>query len=73
MLLSGFTFPIASMPDPLQVVSHIVPAKWFLIIVRGIMIRGVGLEFVWTETLIIAGMTLLFMGVSVRSFNLRLE
>lgn len=73
VLLSGFIFPIASMPDPLQVVSHIVPAKWFLIIVRGIMIRGVGLEFVWTETLIIAGMTLLFMGVSVRSFNLRLE
>lgn len=73
VLLSGFIFPIASMPDPLQIVSHIVPAKWFLIIVRGIMIRGVGLEFVWKETLVIAGMTLLFMGVSVRSFNLRLE
>ena len=73
VLLSGFIFPIESMPEVLQVVSHIVPAKWFLIVVRGIMIRGIGLEFLWMETLIIAGMTMLFVGVSVRSFRLRLE
>ncbi len=73
VLLSGFIFPIASMPAPLQMLSHVVPAKWFLIIVRSIMIRGVGLELIWRETIIIAGMTLLFIGVSVRSFKLRLE
>lgn len=73
VLLSGFIFPIESMPEPLQVLSHIVPAKWFLIIVRGIMIRGIGIEFLWMETLIIGGMTLLFIAVSVRSFKLRLE
>jgi ABC-2 type transport system permease protein len=73
VLLSGFIFPIASMPEPLQFVSHAIPAKWFLIVVRGIMIRGVGIEFVWFETLVLAGMTALFLGVAVRSFNIRLE
>lgn len=73
VLLSGFIFPIASMPEPLQMISHLIPAKWFLIVVRGIMIRGVGLELVWRETLVLGAMTFLFIGISVRSFNLRLE
>ena len=73
VLLSGFIFPISSMPAPLQVASHMIPAKWFLIIVRGIMIRGVGFELVWKETLVLAGMTVLFIGASVRSFNIRLD
>lgn len=73
IVLSGFIFPIDSMPDPLQVVSHIVPAKWFLIIIRGIMLKGVGLEYFWKETLILAGMTLLLVVASIRSFKVRLE
>jgi drug efflux transport system permease protein len=72
VILSGFMFPVASMPVPLQNVSHIVPAKWFLIVIRGIMIKGVGLEVVWRETLILGGMTLMFLAASVRSFNVRL-
>ena len=73
VLLSGFIFPISSMPEPLRILSHAVPARWFLTIVRGIMIRGVGLEFVWRETLVLVGMTAVFIGISVRSFNLRLD
>ncbi|MEX1055797.1 MAG: ABC transporter permease, partial [Rhodothermales bacterium] len=73
VLLSGFIFPITSMPEPLQMASHLIPAKWFLIIVRGIMIRGVGFEFIWKETLVLVGMTALFIGASVRSFNIRLD
>lgn len=73
ILLSGFMFPVSSMPEILQWVSNIVPARWFLIIVRGIMIKGVGLEVLWQETLIIAGMTLFFIALSVRSFKIRLE
>ena len=73
VILSGFIFPIASMPVPLQTVSHIVPAKWFLRIIRGIMIRGVGFEYFWRETAILFGMTLLFVGLSVKNFKIRLE
>ncbi|HRG79989.1 MAG TPA: ABC transporter permease, partial [Cyclobacteriaceae bacterium] len=51
VMLSGFMFPIENMPVPLQVVSNIVPAKWFYNIVRNIMIKGVGFEHVWKETL----------------------
>ena len=72
VILSGFIFPIASMPDVLQYVSHLVPAKWFLRIIRGIMIKGVGMHYVWKETLILAAMTIVFLVVSVRNFKVRL-
>ncbi len=73
MLLSGFIFPIENMPVILQWVSHIIPAKWFLIIVRGIMLKGIGIEYFWKETLILLGMTLFCLAVSVKNFKIRLE
>ncbi|MDP2089681.1 MAG: ABC transporter permease [Flavobacteriaceae bacterium] len=73
ILLSGFIFPIASMPAPLQVISHIIPAKWFIIIIKGIMLKGVGIAFIWKETLILVAMTLFFMVLSVKKYKIRLE
>lgn len=73
IILSGFIFPISSMPVILQVISNIVPAKWFLIIVKGIMLKGVGIEYLWKETLILGGMMLLFVAVSVKKFKIRLQ
>ncbi len=73
ILLSGFIFPINSMPFPLQVISNIIPAKWFIIILKGIMLKGVGLAFVWKETLILIGMTLFFIVLSVKKYKIRLE
>ncbi|KGL62112.1 ABC transporter permease [Polaribacter sp. Hel1_85] len=73
ILLSGFIFPITSMPLPLQVISNIIPAKWFIIIIKGIMLKGVGLEFIWKETLILLGMTVFFIGLSVKKYKIRLE
>jgi ABC-2 type transport system permease protein len=73
ILLSGFIFPITSMPLPLQVISNIIPAKWFIIIVKGIMLKGVGLQYVWKETLVLIGMTVFFIGLSVKKYKIRLE
>jgi ABC-2 type transport system permease protein len=73
IILSGFIFPIASMPWPLQWLSHTVPAKWFLVIVKGIMLKGIGLTYLWKETLVLVGMTALFIGASVKNLNVRLE
>lgn len=73
ILLSGFIFPISGMPLPLQIISNIIPAKWFIIIIKGIMIKGVGLEFLWKETLILLGMTVFFIGLSVKKYKIRLE
>ena len=73
ILLSGFIFPISSMPFPLQVISNIIPAKWFIIIIKGIMLKGVGLQFIWKETLILLGMTVFFIALSVKKYKIRLE
>ena len=73
VILSGFIFPIASMPLPLRLITHLVPAKWFLIIIRDIMLKGIGIEYFWRETLVLAGMTFVLMAASVKSFRIRLE
>jgi ABC-2 type transport system permease protein len=73
LLFSGFLFPVENMPIPLQVISNIVPAKWYYIIVKTVMIKGLGLEYVWKETLILVAMTLLLLGISIRKFKNRLE
>jgi len=73
ILLSGFIFPISSMPLPLQWISNIIPARWFIIIIKSIMLKGVGLQFIWKETLILIGMTLFFIVISVKKYKIRLE
>lgn len=73
ILLSGFIFPISSMPEPLQIISHIIPAKWFIIIIKGIMLKGVDLSFLWKESLILISMTVLFIGLSIKKYKIRLE
>ncbi len=73
ILLSGFIFPIASMPKPLQWLSNIVPATWYIIIIKGIMLKGVGLLTLWKESLILLGMTLFFILLSVKKYKIRLE
>lgn len=73
VMLSGFMFPIENMPLPLRTVSNIVPAKWFYIIVRSVMIKGLGIMGVWKETLVLVGMLLFFLTVAVKRFKIRLQ
>ena len=72
-LLSGMIFPIASMPGWLQPVTNVVPARWFIVIARGIMLKGAGLAYLWQETLVLAGMALLLLVAATRSFHTRLD
>jgi ABC-2 type transport system permease protein len=60
MLLSGFIFPISSMPEPMQYVTLLIPLRYFLVIIRGIFLKGVGLEVLWPQAL-----ALLVFGVTV--------
>jgi ABC-2 type transport system permease protein len=73
MLLSGFIFPIESMPAPLRAISRVVPARWFVLVARGIMLKGIGLAYVWPATLVLLGMALFLLAASTRSFHERLE
>jgi ABC-2 type transport system permease protein len=73
ILLSGFIFPIANMPVVLRVISDFMPGKWFIIIIKNIMLKGTGIAYFWKETLILFAMTLVFLGISIKKFNIRLE
>jgi ABC-2 type transport system permease protein len=73
MLLSGFIFPVENMPWVLRVISNVVPAKWFLIIIKGIMLKGSGIGMLWKETLILTGFILIFIGLSIKNYKVRLS
>jgi ABC-2 type transport system permease protein len=73
ILLSGFIFPIENMPKIYDYVSLFLPPRWFVEIIRTIMIKGAGFGYVWKETLVLVVMTLFFMILSARKFKLRLE
>lgn len=73
ILLSGFIFPIENMPVALQILSYIMPPRWFIIIIKSIMIKGLGFQYIWKETLIIAGMAVFFIVLSIKKFKIRLE
>jgi ABC-2 type transport system permease protein len=71
--LSGMMFPIESMPIVLQWISNIIPAKWFIIAMRNIMIKGLGFSSIVKEVAILSFMALFFIMLSLKKFKLRLE
>ena len=73
IILSGFIFPIRNMPFPLQMISNIIPPKYFIVILKNIMLKGVGFEYVWKETLILVVMTFGFIALSLKKFKIRLQ
>ncbi len=73
MLLSGFVFPIENLPDILRWLSIIMPPRWFIVIIKNIMLKGTGFLIVWKETLYLVAFTVFFIGLSVRKFKIRLE
>lgn len=72
MLLSGMMFPIESMPEVLQYLSCIIPARWYISAVKKIMIQGVDIQYAMNELLILVGMTVFLIGVGVSRFKNRL-
>ena len=73
VLLSGFIFPIRSMPIVLRLISYIVPAKYFLIIIRGIILKGIGFSYLWNQTLFLFGLGTLLLLISAARFNTKLD
>lgn len=73
LLLTGFLFPIENMPVALQVLSNLVPSRWYFIIVKRVMLKGLGFSSVWKETLILTGMCTFLFAISLRNFKIRLQ
>ena len=73
LLLSGFVFAIENMPVPLQILTYIVPARYFIAILRGIYLKGIGLEILWTDALFLLVYSLVMIMIANRKFRFKLE
>jgi ABC-2 type transport system permease protein len=73
IFLSGFFFPLAAMPKWLQVISYIIPLRYFLIIARGIVLKGVGFQALWPETIALTIFAVVVMGAAAMRFRKSLE
>lgn len=69
MLLSGFMFPIENMPLPLQVISNVVPARYFIHTLRSVLLRGNGLSEVWFDLVMMGAFALLMFVVATKRFK----
>jgi ABC-2 type transport system permease protein len=72
VMLSGFIFPLASMPKILQAISYAVPARHYLVIIRGILLKGNGFDVLWPVVLYLLLLAAFLLIVSVRRFKVRL-
>ena len=73
LMLSGLIFPIASMPKALQYLTYLIPAKYYLLGVRGVMLKGSSLFDLWVPSLLLLAMVVVLLGNSVRKFRMTLE
>jgi ABC-2 type transport system permease protein len=72
IILSGYTVPIANMPEILQMISNLSPAKWYIMAIKNVMIKGTGVWGIYKESLVIMMMTLIFILISIKRFKIRL-
>jgi ABC-2 type transport system permease protein len=70
-LLSGFVFPVATMPIVLRIISNLAVNKFFLVVVRGVMLKGVGFTAVWEQFLYMCAFALVMLGVSAKRMQKR--
>ncbi len=73
ILLSGYIFPRAAMPEPAQWLGALLPLTWFLEILRGVLLKGVGISELWQELAVLTVFAVLLLAVSVRRFSKTLD
>ncbi|KAF2327742.1 ABC transporter permease [Flavobacterium daemonense] len=73
LLLTGFMFPLENMPWIFQAISHLIPSHYYYIIVKSVMLKGLGFSYVWKETLILIGMALFLLTIALKKFKIRLS
>lgn len=73
ILLSGFIFPIENMIWPLQWLSRLVPPRYYVQAIKTVMLKGGGLPYIWQELLVMNSFFVLFLGLSIKKFKIRLE
>ncbi|MCJ7484937.1 MAG: ABC transporter permease, partial [Candidatus Aminicenantes bacterium] len=68
-ILSGFVFPVRNMPVVIQAVTYLIPAKYFLVALRAIILKGAGIAAFWDQALFLAGFAVLTLALSVAKFR----
>jgi len=69
IFLSGFTFPIENMPQTIQYFTYLIPLRYFIVILRGIVLKGIGIEDLWIETLLLFLFGILILALSSLRFK----
>jgi ABC-2 type transport system permease protein len=73
VMLSGFIFDLRNMPRVLQVISYIVPARYYQVIIRGVMLKGAHLNVLWVQGVFLAGLAVVLLAIAARRFRLKME
>jgi ABC-2 type transport system permease protein len=69
MLLSGFIYPIFNMPRVVQAVTYLVPARYYIVILRGLFLKGNSMDVMWDEAVFLLLFALLMFGLALRKFK----
>jgi ABC-2 type transport system permease protein len=73
ILFSGFVFPIYAMPETIQAITYLNPLMYFITIIRGVFLKGIGAAVLWKELLALLGFGLVLLNISVRRLSKRME
>ena len=71
--LSGFIFPIENMPAVIQPITYLIPLRYYLVIVRGIFLKGVGISVLWPQALLMILFALVSVVFATRAFKKELD
>ena len=69
LLLSGFIYPIFNMPKFIQAVTYFIPARYYIVVLRDLFLKGSGIETMWDEALFLLLFALMMLGLAMRRFK----
>ncbi len=72
IIFTGFLFPLENMPNFFQWFANLVPAKWYYTAVKSIMLKGLGIRYIWKEVTVLTVMTIVFLTIAFKKFKIRL-
>ena len=72
IIFTGFLFPLENMPVFFQWFSKIVPARWYYTAIKSVMLKGLGIQYVWKEIMVLVAMTIIFLTIAIKKFKIRL-
>jgi len=69
MILSGFIYPIFNMPQALQVVTYLIPARYYIVVLRELFLKGGGIDILWDEALFLSIFAFIMLGLAIKKFK----